>query len=377
MQRFYTIILSLLLLCFRGWAINPEPTEPFNNQALSFDLYWGYLQYHHPEMAALKQSPAQAIKVSYILNTSGNKLWQSVYRYPAVGVSYMFMYLGHDDALGYAHIVSPFIAVPVVRQTKRFSSDFYAGTGIGFMPKVYHPIHNSLNTAISTHLNIFIDLGLRISYQLTSNLRLNGGAHIAHFSNGSIKKPNYGLNYTLLSVGLQYGSHGTERSSNGQYNFDTETNRLLVLIAGAQKEATGFNGPKFGVTTSSIEYSHPIGSPLFRIGTSLDFMYDGSNKLILEENNITFGSNWELAKLGVAVNAEIILDRLSLILHFGGYYHNLSRNIKDQWVYQRVGLRYQLTPRLWAHLALKTHWNLADYIELGIAVNVLPSRAGS
>lgn len=372
MQRLYAIILSLLILSFRGWAIIPEPTEPFNNQALSFDFYWGYLQYHHPEMAALKQSPAQAIRVSLIQNTSGDKLWQSVYRFPAVGVSYMLMDLGHSNTLGNSHVVSPFIAVPVVRQTKRFSSDFYAGAGIGFMPKIYHPLHNSLNTAISTHINVYVDLGLRVNYQASPNLGFYGGGHLVHFSNGSVKKPNYGLNYMLMSVGVRYGGIISKMEHNGLPQQDEIKNRLLLTFSGFYKEALDYGGPKYNVASGSIEYSYPLWSSLFRVGASLDYMCDQSHGAILERNNVAYISDWELAKLGVAVNAEIILDRLSLILHFGGYYHNLSRDIRNQWVYQRVGLRYQLTPRLWAHLALKTHWNLADYIELGLAVKVFP-----
>jgi hypothetical protein len=196
--------------------------------------------------------------------------------------------------------------------------------------------------------------------------------HLVHFSNGSAKKPNYGLNYTLLSIGAEYGNINVPRSSANHYRFSTEQSRILIAFAGSRKEAMGYNGPKFGVATGSVEYSHPIWSPLFRIGASLDFMYDDSHSQILKENGIAFGSNWETAKLGTALNAELILDRLSLVLHFGGYYYNLSSDIKNQWVYQRVGLRYRLTNRFWAHMALKTHWNIADYIEFGIAVNVVP-----
>jgi len=159
---------------------------------------------------------------------------------------------------------------------------------------------------------------------------------------------------------------------NGLPQQDDIKNRLLLTFSGFYKEALDYGGPKYNVASGSIEYSYPLWSSLFRVGASLDYMCDQSHGAILERNNVAYKSDWELAKLGVAANAEIILDRLSLILHFGGYYHNLSRDIRNQWVYQRVGLRYQLTPSLWAHLALKTHWNLADYIELGLAVKVFP-----
>lgn len=371
MPRFVLILGLLSLLNIYAKADNPDSSNIRRTISYAIDYYWGHLQYHHPEMAVLKQSSARAVKVSYTFSSDGSKLWHKVYRYPQVGLSYMLMDLGYRDVLGYSHSLSPFISIPAIKQTKGFSSDIYVGAGIGFMRKVYHPFNNDLNTAISTHFNVYIDLGLTVSYRLNQNLRLKGGAHLVHFSNGSAKKPNYGLNYTQLSIGAEYGNVNSYRSSANHNQLNTDQTRIQIVFAGSRKEAMGYNGPKFGVATGSLEVNHPIWSPLFRIGGSFDFMYDDLHSQILKENGIAFGSDWETAKLGTALNAELILDRLSLILHFGGYYYNLSSDTENQWVYQRVGLRYRLTNRFWAHLALKTHWNIADYIEFGIAVKII------
>ncbi|MDY0200196.1 MAG: acyloxyacyl hydrolase [Tenuifilaceae bacterium] len=362
-----------IILCFvfcsgvQALGQNSNSDWATQGQSVALEVYWGYLQYHHQEMAYLKQTPAQAVKLSYILNSSGSKLWHSIYRYPKVGISYMLMDLGHHNILGYSHTISPFIKIPVFSLGEKCSSDFFVGSGLSYLPKIYHPVSNSLNTAISTHINVNIDLGFSVSYCVNNNLKLSSGAHIAHFSNGSIKKPNYGLNYTLLSLGVQYGNFNLKPEETVQNIVKDEKHRILLVTSGSVKEATGFNGPKFGVASGSIEYSRQVWLPLFRVGTSLDFMYDDSHSLILQNNNILYNSNWELTKLGIAINAELILDRLSLILHFGGYYHNLSGAINNQWVYQRVGLRYKFTNGLWAHVALKTHLNYADYIEFGLA----------
>lgn len=367
MQRFALILFFVFCSGIQALGQNPNSDWATQGHSVALDMYWGYLQYHHQEMAYLKQTPAQAVKLSYILNSNGSKLWHNVYRYPKVGISYMLMDLGHRNILGYSHSVSPFIKTPIFNLGGNFSSDFFVGSGLSYMPKVYHPISNSLNTAISTHINVIIDLGLSVSYFVNDNLKLNGGAHITHFSNGSIKKPNYGLNYTVISLGIQYGNFNAKPEKTVQNLDKVEKHRISLVGSGSVKEAIGFNGPNFGVASGSIEYSRQAWSPLYRVGTSLDFMYDGSHGLILQNNNILYNSNWELTKLGVAINAEVILDRLSLILHFGGYYHNLSRGTSNQWVYQRVGLRYKFTNDVWAHVALKSHLNYADYIEFGLA----------
>lgn len=367
MQRFVLILSFITFSGFQVFGLNANTTRIIPGQSVAIDIYWGYLQYHHHEMTPLKQGSAQAVKLSYIFSSNGNKQWHMAYNYPNAGISYTLMDLGQRSILGYAHSVTPFMSIPLFNKGKKFSFDFYTAAGVALMPKTFHPVSNSQNTAISTHINTNIDLGLSASYHVNNNLIVNAGAHITHFSNGSIKKPNYGLNYTLLSLGIQYGNFNAKPKNHEEKKVRSEKHRILLAILGSTKQAVAFNDPNFCVASGSIEYSHKVWSPLFRVGGSLDFMYDNSHSLILHNHSIAYGSDWELAKLGMAVNAELILNRLSLILHFGGYYHNLSRKIKNQWVYQRVGLRYRFTNGLWAHVALKTHLNIADYIEFGLA----------
>ena len=370
MKRSFIFCLILALISGKAYTTPSDSTTIAAINALGIDHYWGYLQYHYPEMAVLKQNPAQGLKLSYVTRGNGSKYWHNAFRNPKIGLSYMLMDLGHRKALGIAHTLSPFIAIPLVDNRNRLYADFKTSAGLAYMPKVYNSEYNNLNTAISTHLNVYIDLGLRLTYQFSNKINLNAGLHIAHFSNGSIKKPNYGLNYTLLAVGLQYGNLKSDVKKAGNFTYQNEKHRFLLTTAGSMKEAIGIGNPSYWVVTGSFEYSHHIFWPLLRAGISFDFMHDHSQGIVLSTNSIIYSNNWELTKLGIAATTEVMLDRLSLILHFGGYYYNLSSDTKNQWVYQRVGLRYRFTNRIWAHLALKTHWNIADYIEFGIAVKV-------
>ncbi|MDX9846130.1 MAG: acyloxyacyl hydrolase [Tenuifilaceae bacterium] len=334
------------------------------------NLYWGYLQYHHQEMKILQEAPARALELSLSTRGDGSRLWHSFYCNPKYGISYKLMDLGSQSILGYAHCFFPFIEIPITQQSSSFEIDFRAGAGIGYMRKVYNPQTNHQNSAISTHINAYIDLGLLARVRVAKNTWVTGGAHLIHFSNGSLQKPNYGLNYTLVSLGLVYKKLEPNLNKKGQYAYSQEKSRLLVTGATSRKEAVGIGGPRFWVASSQLEYSIPVVTPLFRVGVSLDFMYDKSNSLILDNSNIHWDSDWETAKLGAAISTEFILEKTSLVLNFGGYYHNLSRSISNQWVYQRIALRYRFTQRLWAHIALKTHWNIADYLEVGIAYKV-------
>lgn len=367
MQRITCFITLIFLVSNNAFSTYTQSDSTQNSVGVGINLNWGYLQYHHQEMEILKEHPTRAIEISLITRGNGNKLWHSFYRNPEYGITYKLMDLGSRSKLGYSHCIFPFINLPIILPTHNLLASFRAGTGLAFMQKIYNPLNNPQNSAISTHINAFINFGLIANIRIANSIWLSGGAHLAHFSNGSVKKPNYGLNYTLVSLGVVFREKATISAKNGHYAHSDEKSRILVVGTASRKEAVGFGGPKYLVTSGSVEYSYPIATPLFRTGLSLDFMYDKSNSYILQSENIQYESDWQVAKLGTAVSTEFILDKLSLVLYFGAYYHNLSRDINNQWVYQRIAMHYRLNSRIWAHIALKTHWNVADYLELGIA----------
>ena len=55
---------------------------------------------------------------------------------------------------------------------------------------------------IATRANIYVNVGLKFSYDLTKNLTLNAGPEFMHCSNGDTKYPNGGSNMFNLKVGV-------------------------------------------------------------------------------------------------------------------------------------------------------------------------------
>jgi len=361
-----TLSILALLYCHNASSANADTTTL--KQGLGFRVHTGVLQYHHREMEILRSKPSTAIEILYVLKGKGEEPWHRFYGYPQYGVSYFFMDLGSREILGYSHAIYPFINFNVYSPTKNVNIGLLAGSGLGYVTKAYHRTQNFKNTAISSHFNAFINLGATLSYSLSSHIALNANFNLVHFSNGSYKKPNSGLNYSLLSVGANYTLKSIKTSSIKAYPFLAEKHRLMVLGVASQKEVKGAGGPKYSVSSFSVEYSYPIKN-LWRVGLSGDFMYDTSNKFILDYQYVNWETPWQIAKGGIAINTEFILNRFSTIFALGNYVYNLdSSNGK---VYQRVSLRYRPTYRIFLHLALKTHWTIADYIEVGVGFKIL------
>lgn len=360
-------LLSLALLyCCIAKSANADTTTLA--QGFGLKVYTGVLQYHHKEMEILRRNPATAIEVSYILKGNGEKLWHKFYGYPKYGVSYFFMDMGNREILGYSHAIYPFINLPIYSPSKNLNLGFMVGSGIGYVSKTYHRTQNFKNTAISSHLNAFINLGATLSYCVNNHVTLNASFNLVHFSNGSYKKPNSGLNYTLMSVGANYTLNNLKTPKSTKYPFINENHRLMLLGIASQKEVKGTGGPKYFVSSFSVEYSYPI-KKLWRAGVAGDFMYDTSNKYILDYQQVDWKAPWQAAKGGLTINTELVLNRLSAVFALGGYVYNLDSS--DGKFYQRVGLRYRPANRIFLHLALKTHWTIADYLELGVGFKIL------
>jgi hypothetical protein len=353
--------------CFSNNSMIFRVDSTTKGSMISANLISGVLMYHHKEMEILREKPVGAIELSWIFHGNGNKLWHQFYHYPEYGLSYVFMDLGSPTILGYSHGLLPFVNFPVTPFNHKLSAGFRVGGGISYITKKYHRTENFKNSAISTHINALVSFNLEGRYNITNDLSARLGFHLTHLSNGTIKKPNAGLNYPMISLGLAYCYKNQKISNENRLKFVDRQNRFQFFGYGSYKEAKGAGGPKYGVGAISMEYSRPIKT-LWRYGIALDLMYDESSAFIMEYKEIPYDTKWQTVSSGVTINTEIMLDRLSAVVHFGKYIQNPSR--EGGALYQRIGLRYRFVNRFWMHLALKTHWGSADYIEFGLGYKI-------
>jgi hypothetical protein len=78
------------------------------------------------------------------------------------------------------------------------------GFGATFNWQAFNPLTNKYNVAIGAGESFLIDAGLNFDYQLTNRINLSLGFSLTHFSNGALKKPNFGINTIAPKVSLKY-----------------------------------------------------------------------------------------------------------------------------------------------------------------------------
>ena len=362
------IVLVIIPQCCLSNNTISFPLDSTNKGSMiGTNLISGVLMYHHKEMEILREKQVNAIEISWIFHANGDKLWHKFYHYPEYGLAYVLMDLGSPTILGYSHGVLPFVNFPLTSFNRKLSAGFRVGSGMSYITKKYHRTENFKNSAISTHINALVSFNLEGRYLITNDLSARLGFHLTHLSNGTLKKPNAGLNYPVMSFGLAYRYRDQKENNEYRLKFVDKQNRIQLFGYGSYKEAKGAGGPKYNVGALSLEYTRPIKT-LWRFGIALDMMYDESSAFLMEYKKIPYDSKWQTVSSGVTLSTEIMLDRLSAVVHFGKYIKNPSR--EGGTVYQRIGLRYRFAERFWMHLALKTHWGSADYIEFGLGYKI-------
>jgi hypothetical protein len=338
-----------------------------SGRGIGITIYAGTLVPHHELLKPLRRGLISSVELSYRFNQNQNKKWNSYYSFPEVGISYMFMDLGYENVLGYSHSLYPYINFDVTKKNKPIWISLRFASGASYITNVYDSVSNKQNIAISSHLNLFIQIGAKINFKLGNCAEGNIGLSGMHFSNGSFKKPNYGLNIANVSFDVNYPIGKSKNQQKDTQPFKPIDNRWSIVMTGAIKEVRGPGGPKYGVGSLSVEYSKAV-KQLLRLGTSLDYMYDGSTFVYFREDLIPFDSKLKASKLGLTLMGEMALDRLSAFANFGVYLYNHNKRIDP--VYQRIGLRYRFNKFLYTQIALKTHLNVADYLEFGIMIAI-------
>jgi hypothetical protein len=78
--------------------------------------------------------------------------------------------------------------------------------------------------------------------------------------------------------------------------------------------------------------------------------------------------NTDYKRVGVFIGHELFINRISLEAQVGYYVYQPFK--KDIPVYDRVGIKYYVTDKIFAGFTIKTHMFLAEALEFGIGVRL-------
>lgn len=402
-SKAYSAVLLLMMLSvsFKGWS-QDYPWLSHNNIMVEARGHVGIFWHHHFEMQKFNAS-YPAFEASIYQHTFGKKEWETVYLYPYIGVTFYHANFGinfennHEvgEALGSAYALYPFINYPL-NPNEHSQLTFKLGVGLGYLTKCFDNFENYQNFSIGSHVNAAVNLSFEYRQRITPRFMGVASLGLTHFSNGSTKLPNYGLNTFSTALGLAYylrdpriNMTPTRRPEYKPFEFDHKHWLCLDLNYGI-----GFKNVSQTLGGDSTEYYHvhDISAYLLaqftqysRAGVGLSLVLDLSDQTLpdhyVDQNGIHIKKvdpetqqqqvydihALQMTKLNFNLCYAMTMDRLSYYFEFGWHLkYNPFTDLSKGNIYQKVSARYQIHDNIYAHLGLMTHFGRADYLCFGL-----------
>lgn len=335
--------------------------ETKNTLGVGANYHYGFISPHNVLVNEIIKEHTQMYQLDFFKETTGKNQWEQYYNYPRIGVSAVFINSGNPESLGNMYGVFPYIDFPLNQW--KITWDFKFGAGLGFVEKPFDRTDNYKNLVIGSHLNALIYADTHWEFQLSKRIKTSLGVALTHFSNGSLKRPNLGINIFSAHYGFSYNFGNKENIVAKNDEIREKKFSHVVLGTFGLKEVDPIGGRKYMVYNASYNLLRTITNKS-TIGVGVDFFYNTSlEPLIVRLQHEDLGKLGNLC-IGLSGIYALEMGKVSLMFQTGFYgYKNYK---SDANIYTRIGTRYRLNDKIFFNLGLKTHFFVADFIEYGI-----------
>ena len=340
-----------------------------SNFIIEGKVNYGFIYAQHTELEMF-QAHFPAFELIVQQMTYGKFNWERAYNYPLIGFSMFYSGYGNNPSLGQAYAVMPFINFPLYK-TRNFTAGFRLAVGLGYITKPFNRITNFKNLAIGSHFNAAVNLMFEARFRLNYFVTLTSGICLQHFSNGSLKLPNFGLNAPLISLGVALRPFKENLDIHDRYYAPTEPFAAIIHhtiefnIGGlvGYKNMQAVFGENF-IVYHIFENTFVRVSAKSKAGLGLDFSYDPSQIRILEMHDIPVTNKLSIIRPGVNAAYQLVMSHMGFIFNLGYYLGGKEKSNGP--LYEKLSLQYNFTKDIFATVMLKVHWGRADYIGWGL-----------
>lgn len=319
----------------------------------------------------------KTLSIRYIIHTDGSKDWHQLYNYLDYGVGFNFSTYNEPVHLGNSYSLYAFIYSPIIKW-KKFTLKNDLAIGLSYVEK-HWSVHNIENNVIGSSLNCYIQEGFVLEYLASNRFLIGLGFNFSHISNGSMKKPNLGINTFSSQINLRYNFYDKDVKYNVERPDFKKSYDLAFSLFGAvyndmvEIDNYAFDDSRryeerdfyaFGLTTTAYKNLNYKNN----LGVGLSFGYDdfADNYFMRADGKLLSTTAPFLNRLNLSCFAsyEYKINRLSAFADLGYY---LVRKTNPQSLpnfFQRVGVRYRILDNAFASVAVRAaSFSVAHYVE--------------
>jgi hypothetical protein len=297
------------------------------------------------------------------------KVYNMVYRYPTFGFGFYTAtfknpYIGKPNAV-YLFADIPF---PKSFQNNKLTFSYLAAMGVSFNFKPYDTEYNPINQFIGSYQNGYVHVSFNMRYQLFRDLSLESAIGFKHFSNGSLKKPNAGLNFIPFSIGAKFNLNQSDLGFS-EYTeapkFVPNSQINIWVAAGGKNYQKGEN--VYMKSVLGVNYLRQWNYK-YRMGLGMDLFYSSGTAIRYPSKSVSIGDQISVALVG---SWEWVLTKnIYVPIALGTYLHRNVHNEEIRWFYTRIGARYRFNNHFFAGVTLKAHGFKADFFEWTLGYSI-------
>src|SRR5688572_13126436 len=233
-----------------------------------------------------------------------------------------------------------------------------AGLGLSYLTKVYHWESNPDNVLFSSPLSGLLLLRLTTRVWLSKNfgVRLSGAYY--HISNGGMRQPNLGMNFTTVSVGAEYSIGRIGLAAREKYSA---LKNAMQYYAGLFF-TTGKVSPMDDLRKPILGLSGGFYRPFARmhgIGMGIEFVKDWSLKERSKQSE-----DVDHYILSALLRHHFIFGKFDFSQAIGFYLYKKYPTPNS--IFQRYALTYRLTKHVELGFSLKAHLAVAEQMDLRV-----------
>jgi len=309
------------------------------------------------------------------VQTSGKNLWEQLYNFPQYGFGLYKPFFPGAPYLGDPVAIYGTMGF-VLKRWESITFDFDIGLGVAFNWKSY--LEDRYNLAMGANESAIFTTTFSVEKRFINGMKFYAGAGFVHFSNGSLKVPNLGINVFTPKLGVGYNFAETENKFRYQVvpEFQKKSELLISAFTGWRNimyygsdvdsliQRKGVYYKCFGVSAAyNYQVSH---KSKFGIGIMADYLGYVNSSVTSENGKLvphpaSFNDGFEIS---FYPSYEMVMDRASLVLQPGFYIYRAKYPERTPFNYQRIGLKYHVADNILLGLYMRAHyWSIADFIE--------------
>lgn len=295
--------------------------------------------------------------------------------YSRSGFAFYYFDYANPGVLGSSYnLLMQFEPFITYRRKLYFTARF--GAGISYLTKVYDRETNPTNLAWSTPISFMGTITLNMQYRINKRLNLHLGGDYSHISNGGIKQPNWGLNFPVLSFGIDYTMQDVnywDRSvvfdTGGHYNkwFVQIEPFATVKTIGISDDFEDIDRTKDDAEDRTEEhktwiyglaayYNHSL-SKRHVLCAGVELVNDGyvAGKKVIE------GKDVDHKQANLLLGHQVLIGKFAFSIKFGVYVYSPYKHVDP--LYQRYTLTYKFNERIYTGVSIKAHRHMADVFD--------------